>query len=124
MSGRSHRLTPAADADLQSILEDSGRRFGIAQLERYARLLQRSIDLVSEQPERPGSRARDDIEAGVRSYHVALAARRKGAASHVLYYLADDTGSGGDGVVILRILHDAMEPALHIAMEFDPPADA
>ena len=70
--------------------------------------------MVAEKPERPGSRQRDDLAGGVRSFHVELAARRRGAASHVLYYLRGPLDDGREGVVIARMLHDRMEPLRHM----------
>jgi toxin ParE1/3/4 len=70
--------------------------------------------MVAENPERPGSRQRDELASGVRSFHVELAARRRGAASHVLYYIREHLDDGREGVVIARVLHDRMEPLRHL----------
>ena len=70
--------------------------------------------MVTENPERSGSRQRDDLATGVRSLHVELAARRRGAAAHVLYYLRGLLDDGRDGVIIVRVLHDRMEPLRHL----------
>jgi toxin ParE1/3/4 len=69
--------------------------------------------MVAAHPERPGSRVRDELGKGVRSFHVELAARRRAAASHLIYYIRGTLDDGRQGVVILRILHEAMEPSLH-----------
>jgi toxin ParE1/3/4 len=84
------------------------------QRRRYAELIERAIRMVAENPERPGSRQRDDLATGVRSLHVELAARRRGAAAHVLYYLRGRLDDGRDGVIIIRVLHDRMEPLRHL----------
>jgi toxin ParE1/3/4 len=70
--------------------------------------------MVAENPERAGSRQRDDLATGVQSLHVELAARRRGAAAHVLYYLRGCLDDGRDGVIIIRVLHDRMEPLRHL----------
>jgi toxin ParE1/3/4 len=70
--------------------------------------------MVAENPERPGSRQREELASGVRSFHVELAARRRGAASHVLYHIREHLDDGREGVVIARVLHDRMEPLRHL----------
>jgi len=111
-------LAPGARRDLVSILRDSGRHFGPLQQERYAVLLRSAIERVADQPKCTGSKARDDILDGLRSFHLGLAARRQSAASHVLFYEQRTAAEGAGFVVILRILHDHMDPELHI--ERDP----
>lgn len=96
------------------MLRETGRRYGPLQRRRYAELIERAIRMVAENPERPGSRQRDDLATGVRSLHVELAARRRGAAAHVLYYLRGRLDDGRDGVIIVRVLHDRMEPLRHL----------
>lgn len=118
MTVPTYRLTEAADGDVEGILRESARLFGPGQRDRYARLIETAAEMVAVVPERPGSRARGDLGEGVRSFHVELAARRRGAASHILYYARDVAGAvEGKGVVILRVLHEAMEPGRHLATE-------
>jgi toxin ParE1/3/4 len=109
-----HQLTEAAAEDLVDILRETGRQFGPLQRRRYAKLIERAIRMVAENLERPGSRKRDDLASGVRSFHVELAGRRRGAASHVLYYLRGQLDDRRDGVIIVRVLHDRMEPLRHL----------
>jgi len=71
--------------------------------------------MIAENPERVGSRPRDELAMGVRSFHIELAARRRGAASHVLYYLRGRLDNDRDGVIIARVLHERMEPSRHMA---------
>jgi toxin ParE1/3/4 len=70
--------------------------------------------MVAKNPERPGARQRDELANGVRSFHVELAARRRGAASHILYYFRVHLDDRREGVVIARVLHDRMEPLRHL----------
>jgi toxin ParE1/3/4 len=72
--------------------------------------------MVAREPERPGSRARGELGAGVRSFHIELAARRRGAASHLLYYARELVPDAG-GMVILRLLHEAMEPRRYLGAD-------
>jgi toxin ParE1/3/4 len=81
-----YRLTEAADEDVGDILRETARLFGRLQRRNYAALIEKAIEMVAEHPERGGSRQRDELALGLRSFHVELAAGRRGAASHVLYY--------------------------------------
>jgi toxin ParE1/3/4 len=110
-------LAPGARRDLAAILTESSRRFGPLQQERYALLLGTAIERVADNPQCVGSKARDDILEGLRSFHIGTAARRQGAASHVLFYERRTNAEGAAFVVILRILHDHMDPDLHIVCD-------
>ncbi len=109
-----YRLTPAADRDSTDILREAVRTFGPLQRARYAELIERAIAMIVEAPERVGSRPRDELAPGVRSFPVELAARRRGAASHVLFYLRGRLDKEGEGVIVVRVLHHRMEPAHRI----------
>ncbi|MGH7044902.1 MAG: type II toxin-antitoxin system RelE/ParE family toxin [Stellaceae bacterium] len=110
-----YRLTEAADDDITDVLRETNRQFGSLQRERYAALIERAIEMVAEAPERPGSRQRDDPATGVRSFHIEIAAGRRGAAAHVVYYLRGRLDDGRDGVIIARLLHERMEPLRHLS---------
>ncbi|SMH63027.1 type II toxin-antitoxin system RelE/ParE family toxin [Azospirillum agricola] len=110
-----YRLTRLAEQDVADILRASARRFGPVQRDRYAALIERAALMIAEQPARPGSRPRDELADGVRSFHVELAAGRRGAASHTLYYVPGSSIGLADAVLVLRVLHDAMEPGLHLS---------
>lgn len=111
---RRYRLTEAADTDIARILRESGQRFGPRQRVAYAMLLERAADLIAEEPRRPGSRDRSMLAAGVRSFHVELTASRRGAAVHCIYYVEAGAQGSGEAVIILRVLHERMDPALHL----------
>lgn len=113
MSGRgSYRLTPAAREDIAGILAQTEARFGIRQHDTYAALLASAMELVAREPARVGSQDRSDLDDGLRSFAVALAARRRKAAAHVLYYRAANPAS--DGIEILRVLHRSMDAQAHL----------
>lgn len=118
MSRLGYRLTEIADEDIEHILKESGRLFGPVQRDRYAAILDKAIEMVLVDPERPGSRDRSDLAKGVRSFHLELAAGRLGAASHVVFYLRGPLDDGTEGIVIVRVLYDGMEPALHLKSDF------
>jgi toxin ParE1/3/4 len=73
--------------------------------------------MVGEYPDRGGSRQRSDLGSGIRSFHVELAAARSGAAAHVLYYRVNESDPALPSVLILRVLHQAMEPGRHLTRE-------
>ena len=92
-----HQLTEAAAQDSVDILRETGRQFGRLQRRSYSDVIARAIRTVAEDPERPGSRQRDELATGARSFHIELAARRHGAASHALYYLRGQLAEGRKG---------------------------
>ncbi len=114
-----YQFTEIADEDIEGILKTSGKRFGPRQREHYAGLIDRAAEMVAENPQRPGSRDRHDLGAGIRSFHLELAAGRRGAASHILYYLRGRLSDGSDGVVIARVLHEGMDPTRHLPAELE-----
>jgi toxin ParE1/3/4 len=107
-------LSRQATADLASILVETARLFGPAQQRKYAELIIAAVKLVAAEPERVGSKARDDLRTGLRSLRIERAAGRSRAASHVLFYRVESLDDGLPGVMILRILHDRMDPERHI----------
>jgi toxin ParE1/3/4 len=119
VSGRTYRLTVLADGDIEDILAHALREFGDRQLARYARLIETAAQMVGEDPLRPSSRSRDDLGTGVRSFHIELAAGRRGAASHSLYYVPGVLADGTEGAIILRVLWDGMEPRPFVERGFD-----
>jgi len=106
-----YRLTVAAEKDLSAIARDTLRQFGPEQTRRYGALINEAISSVAADPDRASTRPRDELGAGVRSFHVGLAASRRSAAAHVLYYLVR-----GDVVIVLRVLGDGMEPKARVAL--------
>lgn len=113
----SYRLTDAAASDISDILRATTRQFGPVQRRRYAALITSAIELAADQPNRPGSRSREELAAGLRSLHAEMAARRHGAAVHVVYYLREQPEDGRDGIVVVRVLHERMEPLRHLTRD-------
>jgi plasmid stabilization system protein ParE len=70
--------------------------------------------LIAEAPDRPGTRDLANIEDGLRAFPVWLAARRRRASRHVIFYVCR-----GDEVFVVRILHDAMDAARHLRTPAD-----
>lgn len=67
--------------------------------------------MACDQPDRPGSRSRDDLAARLRSRYVESP---RGAAAHVVYYLRGNLDDGRDGVIIARLLRERMETRRHL----------
>lgn len=105
-----HRLTRLADEDIANTLRETLRLFGREQVLRYAEIIQPGIEMVAEAPARPSSHARDEISPGVRSFHLDLVRNRRKSAAHTIYYHVAADRDGADELVVLRILHERMEP--------------
>jgi toxin ParE1/3/4 len=119
VSGPNYRLTELADDDINSILAYTLREFGSLQLEAYSKLIDKAAQMVGQSPMRPGSKARDELGEGVRCFHVELAALRRGAASHILYYVAGPMEDGTPGAIILRVLWQGMDPKPRVTLGLD-----
>lgn len=104
------RLAEPAERDIRNILRETLQMFGPLQVRAYAGIIEHGIALVADEPSRPGSVAREELAPGVRSLHLDIAARRRGGAAHCLYYVTARIPDGTDGVVIVRVLHERMEP--------------
>lgn len=113
--GRSVRLAVGARRDIAGILDQTVERFGVRQHATYAALLRSAIGLVAENPARPGSRDQSDLVPDMRSFPVGLAAKRRGASPYILFYMPD--GSAGGGILVVRVLHQAMDPRGHLASD-------
>ncbi|MDX3973116.1 type II toxin-antitoxin system RelE/ParE family toxin [Shinella sp.] len=114
------RLTREAERDLAEIARYTVATFGAEQAMRYAALIEHALGLLVEDPGRPASRGRDELRPGVRSLHLSRAAGRRYAASHVLYYHLVAGVEGAQDIVILRVLHERMEP-LRRLLDADSP---
>jgi len=109
-----YQLTVPAEHDIRDILRDTAKMFGPRQVEIYAGLIERGIEMVAENPGRPASLDRSELAPGVRLLHLETAARRRGAAAHCLYYMKGRLSDGSMGIIVLRVLHEHMEPRYRI----------
>ncbi|OJX68588.1 type II toxin-antitoxin system RelE/ParE family toxin [Magnetospirillum sp. 64-120] len=103
------RLTLLAALDVETILNETAATFGHRQMHAYADIIDRAVSQIDADPMRPGSRECWGFSAPIRQYHLELAAGRRGAAAHSLYYRIDP-----EAVSVLRVLHQRMEPATHL----------
>ncbi|QNE34506.1 type II toxin-antitoxin system RelE/ParE family toxin [Leifsonia shinshuensis] len=92
------RFTPAARRDLSSIWDFTQETSDVRQAETYVTEIRAAIERIAADPER--GRACDDIRTGYRRYAIG---------SHLLFYVAN-----GDGVDVIRILHQRMDPTRHL----------
>ena len=111
-----YRLSVAAQEDVIGILAWTHEQFGEAARLRYERLVVAALREVAAQPDRPGSLARPELGAGVRSWHLRLSRNRAAAGAevvrrprHFILYRVEPAL-----LVVGRILHDAMEMARHL----------
>jgi toxin ParE1/3/4 len=101
------RLGAAAEVDFANILKWTTENFGARQSRAYRDTLVRAIGELADGPNVPGSRARDEIMAGLRTLHVTRRGRR---GSHFLMYRAAPNST----IEIVRILHDRMDLRRHV----------
>lgn len=105
-----YEITVAAERDIKEVLAATLKMFGTHQLSAYARIIESGIDIVGKDPEAAGSIDRSSIAPNVRLFHLELAAGRRGAAAHCLFYTTGTMSNGEIGVIVLRVLHETMEP--------------
>lgn len=109
-----YRLSAAAQADIVAILAWTDEQFGEAARLRYQALIVAALRDIADEPDRPGSIARPELGAGVRSWHLRLSRERAAPGPvrrprHFFVYRAEP------GLVVIgRVLHDAMELARHL----------
>jgi toxin ParE1/3/4 len=101
------RLGAAAEVDFANILKWTDENFGAQQSRVYRDTLVQAIGELADGPDVAGSKARDDIMAGLRTLHVAHHGRR---GSHFLMYRA----APNKAIDIVRILHDRMDVRRHV----------
>lgn len=92
------RLTPAAQRDLSEIWDFTEERWDARQAERYLGEIRAAIERIADDPGR--GRACDEIREGYRKY---------GIGSHLVFYV-----ERADGIDVVRILHQRMDPTRHV----------
>lgn len=94
----SYRLTPAAQRDLSSIWDFTQERWDDDQAEIYISEIRAAIERIAAAPDR--GRACDEIREGYRRYSIG---------SHLILYVQRT-----DGVDVIRVLHQRMDPSRHL----------
>lgn len=93
-----YTLSPAAQADLESIWDYIVGRWGDTQAEEYTRNIREACEALSKG--KMISRSAEDIRQGYRKVAVG---------SHVMFFRIQS-----DSVEIIRILHQSMDVARHL----------
>lgn len=110
-----YRLSAAAQDDVINILAWTDEQFGEAARLRYERLIVAALRDLATLPERPGSIARPELGAGVRTWHLRLSRAHVAPGPivqrprHFLVYRNEPAL-----LVVGRVLHDAMELQRHV----------
>jgi toxin ParE1/3/4 len=109
------RVGRPAQMDVAGILAASADRWGVDARRRYAATLAAALRQVGEEPDGPLTRARPELGARLRSFHVRHARRSAepplARPPHVLYYRVADDGA----IEVVRVLHERMDPSRHLA---------
>lgn len=105
------RISGPARGDVARALATSRERWGESARQRYAALLAAAFRTLARSPNTPTSKDRSELADGVRSYHVRRARGAVGVKEpvHVIFYRV----SGGR-LEVVRVLHERMEPTLHV----------
>jgi toxin ParE1/3/4 len=110
-----YRLSEPAKADIAAILRRSEELYGKGARIRYRACLAAAMRRVAADPEGRSTVDRGDVVPGVRSFHIRHSREESGEVPvsdphHLIFYRATETGL----VEIVRVLHDRMEPGLHV----------
>lgn len=116
MAKLKYELTDAAKRDIVQVLLESRRQFVEAARTRYRKILEQAIEDICLDPNRIGARIRDELGPSVQTYHIAYRKQRASHQNrivekprHLLVYKQIKTAS----LLIIRVLHDAMELSHH-----------
>ncbi|MDR0782956.1 MAG: type II toxin-antitoxin system RelE/ParE family toxin [Propionibacteriaceae bacterium] len=112
-----YRLSHAAVADIDAILEWSGAHFGESARRRYAALIAAGLRDIARVRDGLGAKPRPELGELVYSWHLRLSREKVlgdlvHAPRHFVVYRVETSG-----VIIGRILHDSMDLERHIDSE-------
>jgi len=93
-----YRLTPAAQRDLSEIWDYTEQEWGSRQAETYLEDIRDAVERVATIPDR--GRSCDEIRSGYWVYP---------SGKHLIFYIPGD-----NGIDIIRILHQRMNPTRHL----------
>jgi len=101
------RLAQQAEQDYAGIVRWTAQHFGELQAQRYADTLASALEALTEGPDLPGIKKRDEIAPGILTLHVARHGRK---GRHFVVLRA----APSNVMDVLRILHDSMDLARHV----------
>lgn len=106
------RFARSARADVVAILATSEAGWGRPGRARYQALIVAAIETIAAAPLGPIARARSQLGAGLRSFHLRHARGDHGVHEpvHVIYY----RNRGSQTIEILAVLHERMDPLRHL----------
>jgi toxin ParE1/3/4 len=107
-------IAPRARRDIDVILLESAAGFGELVADRYRRLIGQALRDVESDPGRLGVRQRFDLPVGIETYHLRHSRGRVGVDKvrrprHLLVLRREP-----QRLVLLRVLHDAMDLIRHL----------
>jgi len=105
------RLTKVAQRDYEEILNWTLDHFGVNQVNLYDATLLMALGDLRAGPDLPSVKNRDDIGVGVCTLHVARKGRK--GRHFLMFRVSKDDGA----LDVLRILHDRMDLARHLAVD-------
>jgi toxin ParE1/3/4 len=110
-----YRLSEPAKADIAAILRKSEELHGKGARTRYRACLTAAMRRIAADPEGRSTLDRAELGPGIRSFHIRHSrdeSREAPVANpvHLLFYRVMQS----DGVEIVRVLHDRVEPRLHL----------
>mgnify|MGYP006266407307 FL=1 len=105
------RLGQQAEQDFVDILQWTVKTFGERQARTYSETIALAIEALEGGPDILGARAREDIQQGIRTLHVARQGR---AGRHFVVFRA-----AGSDIDVLRLLHDSMDLPRHLPAASD-----
>ncbi len=108
------KLSELATSDIEDAWLYTAKTYNADQADDYDTLIWQALRDIRDEPTGPTSRAREDLGAGLRQYHISASKNRSRARikspRHMIFYRM-----GTDGMIeVVRVLHDAMEPSEHI----------
>ncbi len=101
------QLSYQAEQDYLEILQWTAGAFGEAQARTYAETLALAVQALRDGPNIVGAKARDEIQPGIRTLHVARQGRK---GRHFVVFRVGSEQS----IEVLRLLHDSMDLARHV----------
>jgi toxin ParE1/3/4 len=114
------RIAPAARRDLERIFQESEEGFGARVADRYRRLVSAALRDLGADPERLGVRHREGLPEDVRLYHLRHSrGRDRDRIARPRHFLM--LRRVGSDVVLVRVLHDAMDLPRHLDENAEEP---